>query len=53
MNKKLIIEYIAETEGRTFLLDKDYKPALEKLVLELGYAEEHHGNRLLVKLPTG
>ena len=45
------IEYIAETQGRMFLLEKGYKPALEELVTELGFAEEHHGNRIYVTLP--
>jgi len=46
-----VANYIAESEGEKFLLIKGYKPALEELVLELGWAKEHHGNRLYVELP--
>jgi hypothetical protein len=47
-----ISEYIAEEQGGDkFLLDKGYKPALENLVIKMGWSEEHHGNRIYVTLP--
>lgn len=48
---RLVANYIIEEIGigNEVLINKGDRPALEALATEFGWAEEHHGNRILIR----